>query len=41
MRKSYVGEPFVQGVREVLGEHVRVDIAKRSELHRFKVMPKR
>lgn len=38
---GYVGEPFAQGVREVLGEHVTVQIAKRSELHTFKVMPKR
>lgn len=38
---GYVGEPFAQGAREVLGEHVTVQIAKRSELHTFKVMPKR
>ena len=38
---GYVGEPFVQGVREILGEHVTVQIAKRSELHTFKVMPQR
>jgi transposase len=38
---GYVGEPFVQGVRAILGEHVTVQIAKRSELHTFKVMPKR
>ena len=38
---GYVGQPFAQGVREVLGEHVTVQIAKRSELHTFKVMPKR
>ena len=37
----YVGQPFAQGVRETLGEHVTVQIAKRSELHTFKVMPKR
>lgn len=28
-------------MREVLGEHVTVQIAKRSELHRFEVMPQR
>ena len=28
-------------VRDILGEHVTVQIAKRSELHTFKVMPKR
>jgi transposase len=38
---GYVGQPFAQGVRGILGEHVTVQIAKRSELHTFKVMPKR
>jgi len=38
---AYVGEPFAQGVRETLGQHVTVQIAKRSELHTFKLMPKR
>jgi transposase len=38
---GYTGEPFAQGVRETLGEQVTVQIAKRSELHTFKVMPKR
>ena len=38
---GYVGPPFAQGVREILGKHVQVQIAKRSELHTFKVMPKR
>ena len=38
---GYTGEPFAQGVREILGEHVTVQIAKRSELHTFKVMPQR
>jgi transposase len=38
---GYVGKPFAQGVRDILGEHVTVQIAKRSELHTFKVMPKR
>jgi transposase len=38
---GYVGEPFAQGVREILGEPVTVQIAKRSELHTFKVLPKR
>ncbi len=36
-----MGKPFAQGVREILGEHVTVQIAKRSELHTFKVMPQR
>ena len=38
---SYVGQPFAQGVREILGKNVTVQIAKRNELHTFKVMPKR
>ena len=38
---GYVGQPFAQGVQEILGAHVAVQIAKRSELHTFKVMPKR
>lgn len=38
---GYVGEPFAQDVCNILGEHVSVQIAKRSELHTFKVMPKR
>jgi transposase len=28
-------------VREALGEHVAVQVAKRSELHKFAVIPKR
>lgn len=36
-----VGAPFGQGVGDILGGHVMVQIAKRSELHTFKVMPKR
>lgn len=38
---GYMGQPFAQGVREILGGYVTVQIAKRSELHTFKVMPKR
>ena len=38
---GYVGQPFAQGVQEILGEHATVTIAKRSQLHTFKVMPKR
>lgn len=38
---GYVGQPFAQGVRETLGETVTVEIAKRSELHKFAVIPKR
>jgi transposase len=36
-----VGQPFEQGLKEVLGEHVSAQIAKRSALHTFKVTPKR
>lgn len=38
---GYTGAPFAQGVQDVLGEQVTVQIAKRNELHTFKVMPKR
>ena len=38
---GYTGEPFAQGVREILGQQVTVQVAKRSELHTFKVIPKR
>ena len=38
---GYVGRPFAQAVQTILGEHVTVQIAKRSELHTFKVMPQR
>ena len=38
---GYAGQLFARGVLEALGEHVTVQIAKRSELHTFKVMPKR
>lgn len=36
---GYTGEPFAQGVSELI--QARVGIVKRSELHRFKVLPKR
>lgn len=38
---GYVGKPFAQGVQDILGGRVAVKLAKRSELHRFKVMPRR
>lgn len=38
---GYTGEAFAQEVRELLSEHVTVQIAKRDELHTFKVRPKR
>ncbi len=36
---GYVGQPFAQAVEELLGAEVQ--IAKRSELHTFAVMPQR
>ena len=38
---GYTGEPFALGVREALGDEVTVRIAKRSELQKFAVIPKR
>ena len=38
---GYVGDPFAQGVKQTLGEAVTVQIAKRNELHKFAVIPKR
>ena len=36
-----MGEPFARSVREILGDDVTVQVAKRSELHTFAVIPKR
>lgn len=36
---GYTGKPFAEAVRNMLG--ATVEIAKRSDLHRFAVMPKR
>jgi transposase len=36
---GYTGESFAGAVRDILG--ATVEVVKRSELHRFKVMPKR
>ena len=38
---GYTGEPFADGVKEVLGEQVDVQVAKRNELDTFKVIPQR
>ena len=38
---GYVGKPFAQCDQDLLGGHVAVQIAKRRELHTFKVMPQR
>lgn len=36
---GYTGEPFAASVKETLG--ARVEVAKRSELHKFVIIPKR
>lgn len=36
---GYSGEPFADSIKDLLG--ASVEVAKRSELHRFKVIPKR
>jgi transposase len=36
---GYTGDPFAAGVQEILG--ASVEIAKRNELHKFAVIPKR
>ncbi|MDE2430053.1 MAG: transposase, partial [Burkholderiales bacterium] len=33
--------PFARGVQETLGEKVTVQVVRRSELHKFAVIPKR
>ena len=38
---GYTGDDFKSGVKSLLGNKVRVKIAKRNELHTFKVIPKR
>jgi len=38
---GYTGEPFEQGVKRLLGDGVEVQIAKRNELCKFSVIPKR
>lgn len=38
---GYAGLPFARAVRDILGEHASVQMARRSELHAFKVVPKR
>lgn len=38
---GYVGQTFALSVKEILSEAVTVQIAKRSELHKFAVIPKR
>ncbi len=36
---GYTGEPFAKAIKETLG--ATVEVAKRSELHKFAVIPKR
>ena len=38
---GYTGQPFAEGVQEILDETVTVQIARRNELHKFSVIPKR
>ena len=38
---AVIPESFAEGVRNILGKSVTVQITKRSELHTFKVLPKR
>jgi transposase len=38
---GYTGRPFERGLRELLGEQVTGQIARRSELRTFQVMPQR
>ena len=38
---GYRGEAFANSVKSILGETVTTEVAKRDELHMFKVIPKR
>ena len=38
---GYVATPLSQGVGDILGPHVKVELAKRTESGTFKVMPNR
>lgn len=38
---GYRCEPFANSVKSILGETVTTEVAKRDELHTFKVIPKR
>jgi len=38
---GYRGEAFANSVKSILGETVTTEVAKRDELQRFKVIPKR
>ena len=39
--RGYTGQPFEKDVKNILGDKVTVQIAKRNELHTFAVIPKR
>ena len=39
MDDGYSGEPFAEAIKELLG--ATVEVVKRSELHKFAVIPKR
>lgn len=36
---GYIGKPFAERVKEIIGANI--EIAKRSDLHKFEVLPKR
>jgi len=38
---GYSGDNFANDVKEILGNHVEVEVVKRNELHKFVVLPKR
>ena len=38
---GYRGEKFANSIKSILGETVTTEVAKRDELHKFKVIPKR
>jgi len=38
---GYSGDNFANAVKEILGNHVEVEVVKRNELHKFVVLPKR
>jgi len=38
---GYTGEPFEKAVKNTLGDRVEVQIAKRNEINKFNIIPKR
>jgi len=39
--EGYSGENFANSVKKLLGNHVEVEVVKRTELHKFVVLPLR